>query len=94
MDPYAVIKKPVYTEKCHQYIEENNTYTFDVDENATKFDIREAVEKLWEVNVSSVRVMNVRGKPKSYRYVKHGLTKMWKKAFVRLAEGQAIDDLK
>ncbi|MBN1256772.1 MAG: 50S ribosomal protein L23 [Planctomycetes bacterium] len=94
MDPYAVVKKPVYTEKCHQYIEASNTYTFDVDENASKYDIRDAVENLWNIKVSSVRVMNVRGKPKNYRYARHGLTRMWKKAFVRLAEGQAIDELK
>lgn len=94
MDAYQVIKRPVYTEKSHEYIEENNTYSFDVHPDATKYDIREAVESLWGVRVRSVRTMNVRGKPKRYRWRHIGFTRSWKKAFVRLAEGQAIDALR
>lgn len=94
MDAYNVIKRPVVTEKCHTYIEENNTYVFDVAKEATKHDIRSAVEDIWGVNVKDIRTMNVSGKPKRYRYRTPGRTRSWKKAMIRLAEGQAIEELK
>ncbi len=94
MDPYDVIKRPVYTEKAHAAVESTETYLFDVAPEATKYDIRNAVETLWNVRVAAVRTMNVRGKPKRYRWRQWGLTRNWKKAIVRLAEGQAIDALK
>lgn len=94
MDAYAVVKRPVITEKCHTYIEENNTYVFDVAKEATKVDILNAVEAIWDVKVKDVRTMNVSGKPKRYRYRFPGQTRSWKKAMVRLAEDQAIEELK
>jgi len=94
MDPYKVIKRPVYTEKSHAGIEFLETYTFDVAEDATKPDIREAVETLWGVKVADVRTMNVRGKRRRYRLRHIGMTRTWKKAIVRLAAGHAIDALK
>jgi large subunit ribosomal protein L23 len=94
MDAYAVVKRPVITEKSHFAMEEDNTYTFDVAMEATKEEIREAVEALWGVQVTSVRTAVIRGKRKRYRWRHVGFTRNWKKAMVRLAEGQAIDELR
>jgi large subunit ribosomal protein L23 len=94
MDAYAVIKAPVVTEKGHMCIEDENTYVFDVAKEAGKGDIKDAIEKIWGVSVENVRTMNVTGKPKRYRFRHKGYTRSWKKAMVRLAEGQAIDELK
>lgn len=94
MDPYAVIKRPVVTEKGHGHVEDQNTYVFEVSDDATKRDVREAVEAIWGVKVKNVRTMNVHGKPKRYRYQKVGYTRFWKKAYVRLVAGEAIDALK
>ncbi|MFH0910909.1 MAG: 50S ribosomal protein L23 [Planctomycetota bacterium] len=94
MDPYLVIRRPVYTEKAHAYVEENDTYVFDVHADANKEEIRKAVEALWSVKVRNVRTLRVPAKPKNYRLRKRGYTRTWKKAFVRLIKGQAIDALK
>ena len=94
METYSVIKRPVVTEKTHIGVEEKATYVFEVAPEATKDDIRAAVEEIWQVKVADVRTMNVPGKPKRYRFRHKGYTRSWKKAMVRLAEGQAIDELK
>ena len=74
-----VLKKPVLTEK----------YTFDVDVNANKIEIRQAVEAMFDVKVESVNVINVR--PKSKRVGKYeGKTNRRRKAIVKLAEGSEI----
>ena len=93
MDPYAILRRPVNTEKGHEFVESNNTYVFEVADEATKLDIRAAVEAIWGVKVVDVRTSNVKGKPKRYRY-KMGHTRTWKKALVRVAANQAIDALK
>lgn len=85
-----VLKKPVLTEKSLTLMENENKYTFDVDVNANKFEIKNAVEKLFNVKVLSVNVMNVRPKKKRLgKYV--GKTNRRKKAIVKLAEGNKID---
>ena len=94
MDAFSVIRRPVCTEKGHAYIEDKNTYVFEVSTSATKQDVRDAVKHIWDVEAISVRTMNVAGKPKRYRFRKVGYTRTWKKAYVRLAENQAIDELK
>jgi large subunit ribosomal protein L23 len=94
MDAFAVVKRPVITEKAHLSMEEDDTYVFDVAPEATKDDVRDAIQEIWNVKVESVRTMNVKGKPKRYRFRQIGYTRRWKKAMVRLAEGQAIDELK
>lgn len=93
MDPYAVIRRPVNTEKGHGSIETHNTYVFEIASDATKIDVREAVEQIWGVKVIDVRTSTVNGKPKRYRQ-KMGYTKTWRKALVRIAADQAIDALK
>ena len=94
MDPYKVIKRPIVTEKGHAHIEDTNTYVFEVADEATKTDIRDAVENIWKVKVTDVRTMNCNGKPKRFRFNKMGYTRFKKKAYVRLMVGDAIDALR
>lgn len=94
MDAFSVIKRPIVTEKTTMLSEEGNTYVFQVADEANKDDIRQAVESIWNVTVRSVRTMNMPGKPKRFRWRQPGRTPAVKKAYVRLAPDQAIDDLK
>lgn len=93
MDPYRVIKRPHNSEKSVAYMEKSNTYVFRVDNGATKTDIRSAVESIWDVKVEAVRTLSIPSKVKRYGRVQ-GRTNPWKKAVVRLAEGQAIEALR
>lgn len=80
-----IIIKPVITEKSMDGLQVGK-YTFKVAKDATKPEIKKAVEKLFGVEVSKVATMNVRGKMKRMgRY--EGMTASWKKAIVTLAEG-------
>ncbi|RME72676.1 MAG: 50S ribosomal protein L23 [Planctomycetota bacterium] len=90
-DAYHVIKKPRITEKATN-AQGHNAYTFEVDREATKIEIRKAIEEIFGVRVVKVRTMRVKGKPKRLRYgVVH--TPEFKKAIVTLAEGDRIDVL-
>lgn len=77
-----IIIRPIITEKSSQEIA-NGKYTFEVEKNATKTEIRNAVEKLFEVKVISVNTMNVLGKQKRVG-VHQGKTSDWKKAIVKI----------
>ena len=84
-----VIKAPVVTEKS-QAAKEEGKYTFKVDPKATKLEIKEAVEKIFNVKVKAIRTVNVKVKKRRVgRYT--GLTNRSKKAIVTLQEGQTID---
>ena len=89
-----IIKKPVITEKMTAISEKLNRFAFIVDKNANKYQIKDAVEKLYDVKVVSVNTMNYAGKKKS-RYTKSGAitgkTAAFKKAIVTLREGDTID---
>ena len=82
MLPEEIILAPVITEKSNDAIQEGK-YTFRVNKNATKIEIANAVEKLFEVKVLKVNTMHVRGKEKRVRY-KKGMTPSWKKAIVTI----------
>ncbi len=86
--------KPLVTEKATAESEKLNTYTFAVSPDANKFQIKDLVEKLYNVRVERVNVANYAGKRKQ-RYTKGGLIKgqnpAFKKAYVTVAEGQTID---
>ena len=96
-EPYEVIIKPVITEKSTRQIEDGNVYTFLVAREANKHEIGHAVEKLWDVRVSDVRTVNYRGKARrslmgrmtANRQI--GRRASFKKAFVKLAEGEQIE---
>ncbi|MCA6085701.1 50S ribosomal protein L23 [Candidatus Endomicrobiellum agilis] len=93
MDIRHIIKKPVVTEKATIMKEKNNKYTFVVDKGANKFQIKHAIEALFNVKVKSVHTSNYAGK--SRRVGMHGGSGLgyksdWKKAIVKLGEGQEI----
>ncbi len=77
-----IIIKPIITEKSNMEIQEGK-YTFKVAKKATKIDIKNAVEKLFEVKVLNVNTMNVSGKSKRVG-VHRGMTPDWKKAIVTI----------
>ncbi|MBS3810834.1 MAG: 50S ribosomal protein L23 [Halanaerobiales bacterium] len=89
-EPRDILIKPVITENSMLKMEENNTYTFKVARNANKVEIRKAVEKIFDVNVDNVNTMNIRGKKRRLGR-NEGRTSSWKKALVRLVEGDSIE---
>jgi len=89
MDATQVILRPVISEKSYALMNVGK-YTFRVDDRAHKTQIKLAVEKLFDVKVLAVRTSSVKSKPKR-RGTTSGRTRQWKKAVVKLAEGQKID---
>lgn len=87
---YKVLLGPHISEKSSVAGELANSYTFKVVPDATKPEIKAAVEELFDVKVLAVNTLNVKGKVKR---TMRGTSrrKNWKKAVVRLAEGQTID---
>lgn len=87
---YEVLLAPRVTEKTARVGEQGNQYVFKVAKDASKSEIRAAVESLFEVDVESVRVAVVKGKNKTFK-MQAGKRNDWKKAYVRVREGQVID---
>ena len=87
-----LILAPVISEKSMRESDELRKYTFRVHPDATKIDIKRAIEHLFNVRVTAVNTMNVVGKSRrrSYRH-RIGKTAEWKKAVVTLAPGSSID---
>ncbi|HYB98117.1 MAG TPA: 50S ribosomal protein L23 [Candidatus Limnocylindrales bacterium] len=86
---FQTLKAPVITEKG-TLVAESNQIVFKVHPQATKTQIRSAVEELFEVKVSAVRTVNYMGKRKRYGRTM-GTKPKWKKAYVTLADGNAAD---
>ena len=85
-----VIKAPIITEKSATLSENGNVITLSVDPKANKTQIKQAVEKIFDVKVEKVNTINV--KPKTKRVGRYtGLTKKKKKAIVKLKEGSSIE---
>ncbi len=89
-DPRDILIKPVITENSMLKMEENNTYTFKVAKNANKVEIKTAIEEIFNVKVDNVNTMNMRGKKRRLGR-NEGTTASWKKALVKLAEGDSIE---
>lgn len=87
---YDVILAPVVSEKSFALIEQSNTYTFEVDPQANKEEIRDAVERIFGVKVVRVNTMNRTGKRVRFGY-RYGKRKDTKRALVTLAEGDSIE---
>ena len=85
-----VLAAPHVSEKSTLATESNNTLVFKVAVDATKAEIKAAVEKLFEVEVKKVNTLNVKGKTKRTG-MRMGRRKDWKKAYVTLVEGQTLD---
>ncbi|MDD4027572.1 MAG: 50S ribosomal protein L23 [Bacilli bacterium] len=85
-----IIKAPIITEKSSVICSNDRKYVFEVDVNANKVQIKQAIEKIFKVRVEKVNTVNVH--PKKKRVGKYsGLTNKYKKAIVTLAEGNKID---
>jgi large subunit ribosomal protein L23 len=87
---YDVLKRPLVTERGMRALEKSNTYVFEVHPKANKVQIRNAVERLFSVKVVSVNTANRRGKVKRTRSGDVAMPD-WKKAYVRLREGDSIE---
>ena len=86
----SVLLSPVVSEKAARAGDTGNQFVFKVVPSATKPEIRQAVEMLFEVKVDNVQVLNQRGKMKRFGQA-NGKRSNWKKAYVTLAEGHEID---
>lgn len=95
-DPRQVIVQPVMTEKALQLKDGLNQYIFRVEAQSNKIEIKEAIEKRFSVNVTSIRTMNIKPKPRQ-RFTRggkvQGFTARWKKAVVTLKAGEKLDFL-
>lgn len=93
-DPREIILEPILTEKALRLKDQGNQYFFKVDANANKIEIKNAFAKRFSVKVKSVRVMNVKGKPRQ-RFVRRGrvagFTSSYKKAIITLEPGQTLE---
>jgi large subunit ribosomal protein L23 len=88
---YQVIRRPLITEKALTTREVEGSLVFEVAANATKTEVKQAVEKLFNVKVASIRTANVEGKERRRgRFA--GYKPDWKKAYVRLKAGEKVPD--
>jgi len=90
MNAFEIIKTVRLTEKGTRQGEEFNQYTVVADRRATKPQIRQAVQELFKVKVTSINTMNVHGKARRQRTHQAGRSPDWKKAVVTLKEGDKI----
>jgi large subunit ribosomal protein L23 len=87
---YRIIQRPVITEKGTDDTAERNAYHFRVPVDANKVEIRQAVERLFDVTVLSVNTLRMPTKVRRRGYIA-GTTPQWKKAMVKLKEGDTIE---
>jgi large subunit ribosomal protein L23 len=90
-DIYQVIKNVRLSEKASLLQERNNEVVFEVDPAANKLEIKQAVETIFDKKVVAVRTANYDGKLRRKRRADQGRTARYKKAVVRLADGQSLD---
>lgn len=90
-DIYQIIKNVRLSEKATLLQETNNEVTLEVDRSANKLEIKQAVEQLFGKTVLAVRTANYDGKLRRQRRADAGRTSHWKKAVVRLKEGESFD---
>lgn len=87
---FQVLVGPHVSEKAAVLADSNNQYVFKVAVNATKAEIKKSVEQLFKVRVDAVQTLKVKGKVKRNKYGQSAKP-TWKKAYVRLEQGQDID---
>jgi large subunit ribosomal protein L23 len=88
--PHQILLRPLVTEKGMHRSTRNNAYAFEVNKLANKFDVRRAVEELFNVKVEKVYIQNRKGKPRRSRF-RTVQTGDWKKAIVKLSPEHRID---
>jgi len=87
---HDIILRPLVTEKATGAEEASNTYVFEVGETANKHEIKDAIERFFNVQVADVRTVRMRGKAK--RFGRHyGKRSNWKKAYVKLVTGHTLN---
>jgi len=91
MHIYEVLKRPIITEKSNIQKDYYGQYTFEVDRRANKLQVKEAVEKIFGVDVVSVNIMNMPAKRGRFGRRRVVRKPAWKKAVVKLAPGQRIE---
>lgn len=89
---FKILLSPHISEKATMVGDKDNQYVFKVAKDATKLEIRKAVEQLWDVKVKAVTTLNVTGKNKRFGRLE-GKRSDWKKAYVSLVEGNELDFL-
>lgn len=87
---FNIVKRPIVSEKSTALAEIGNRYVFEVEQSATKPEIRDAIEQLFKVDVKAVKTMMMHGKNKRSGRFEYKRTN-WKKAIVTLAPGQRIE---
>ena len=90
MIDFDLIKRPIITEKTNIQKDANNQVTFEVDPRSNRIEIQRAVEKIFNVKVSDIHTMHVRGKFKRRGRIL-GKRRNWKKAVVTLMPGERIE---
>jgi large subunit ribosomal protein L23 len=90
LESHQVLLRPLVTEKGVHRASRNNQYAFEIHRQATKLDVKKAVEELFDVKVEKVRTQTRKGKLRRYR-MRFGKTNDWKKAIVQLHEDHRID---
>jgi len=91
MNPNQIIRRPLVTEKSTIMRESSNVIAFEVDPKANKIQVKDAVEKLFNVKVEEVRLFNIHGKMKRMGRFE-GKRRDWRKAYVRLKAGEKAPD--
>jgi large subunit ribosomal protein L23 len=91
MNANQIIRRPLVTEKSTVLREASNVIAIEVDPKANKIQVKDAVEKLFNVKVEDVRLFNVRGKMKRMGRFE-GKRRDWRKAYVRLKAGEKAPD--
>ena len=90
LESHQVLLRPLVTEKGVHRASRNNQYAFEIHRDASKSDVKRAVEELFDVKVDKVRTQTRKGKLRRYRF-RYGRTSNWKKAIVQLHEDHRID---
>ena len=88
-DHHGILVRPIVSEKGYSE-SQTGKYRFEVVKDATKVEVKNAVEKAFKVHVVKVNLMNVQGKARRLR-MHQGFTREWKKAIVTLRDGEHID---
>lgn len=90
MNPYAIIKRPMITEKTTRHREKANAYAFEVDPKANALEIKQAIEKIFKVKVMRVNTTTIPGKSRRFgRWLSK--SQRWKKAVATLKAGDRIE---
>jgi len=90
LPPHQIVLRPLVTEKGMHRSSRYNAYAFEVNKQANKYDVRRAVEELFNVKVIRVHIQNRKGKPRRSKF-RMGRTQDWKKAIVKLDSEHRID---